>query len=191
MTSVVDRETVLGILKERCEESELTLVAIDGHGGSGKTDLAAWLAGRLDAQVIHIDDFGRPGRPYDAWDWNRFRDQVLGPLKERVVGRYQRYDWDSDRLAEWIDVAPRGLVIAEGVSVTRTQLGDPWDLKIWVDAPYELRLARGVERDGEKMRGTWVDHWMPQEDVYVRTQLPHERADYIVLGYGSDQVSSL
>jgi uridine kinase len=70
------------------------------------------------------------------------------------------------------------------VSVTRSELGDPWDLKIWVEAPYDLRLTRGIERDGEGMRSTWVEHWMPQEDRYVESQRPQERADVVVLGYG-------
>lgn len=161
------------------------LVAIDGRGGAGKSYLAAWLAGHLEADVIHIDDFGRPGRPYDAWDWDRFRAQVLDPLLADGLARYQRYDWNADRLAEWVDVRLGGVVIAEGVSVTRTELGDPWDVTVWVEAPYDLRLERGVERDGEAMRETWTNHWMPEEDRYVREERPHERADFVVLGYDS------
>lgn len=137
------------------------LIAIDGHGGAGKSYLADHLASRLSAQVIHIDDFGRPGRPYDAWDWTRFREQVLTPLLSDAPAHYQRYDWNADRLEDWIDVPVGGVVIAEGVSVTRTELGDTWDLTIWVDAPYDLRLTRGVERDGELMRDVWTSQWMP------------------------------
>jgi len=38
-----------------------TLIAIDGPGGSGKTTLAAVVAGLLDgAPVVHGDDFYRP-----------------------------------------------------------------------------------------------------------------------------------
>ncbi len=175
-------------VRERIEalepgDRETKLIAIDGHGGAGKSYLAAWLSSRLGAQVIHIDDFGRPGRPYDAWDWDRFRAQVLDPLLSDAPARYQRYDWDEDRLTDWVGVAVGGVVIAEGVSVTRTELGDPWDLKVWVEAPYELRLARGVERDGEAMRDVWVDHWMPQEDRYEKAQRPRDRADVVVLGY--------
>ena len=38
---------------------------------------------------------------------------------------------------------------------------------IWVDCPCEVRLRRGVERDGERMRAVWVEEWMPAEDLYV------------------------
>lgn len=180
------REEVLHHIKRIESGARTILVAIDGHGGAGKSSLAAWLGSQVDATIIHIDDFGRPGRPYEAWDWDRFREQILEPLMENRTARYQRYDWDSESLAEWIDVEAGGVVIAEGVSITRTELDDPWDLTVWVECPYELRLARGLQRDGEGMRDTWVNVWMPEEDRYVAEQQPHERADYVVLGYDSD-----
>lgn len=125
------------------------------------------------------------------WDWPRFAEQVLSPLVQGTKATYQRYDWDEDRLAEWHVIEPGGIVIAEGVSVSRTELGDPWDVKVWVECPYDLRLERGMERDGEAMRDTWVNVWMPEEERYFREQRPHERADYIVLGYEADDVARL
>lgn len=184
MSEPISRDGLLHQVRNLPPRARSTLlVAIDGCGGSGKSTLAEWLASEVGAEVVHIDDFGRPGRPYEAWDWQRFRGQVLQPLLQDRPARYQRYDWDSDRLAEWIDVEPGGILIVEGVSTTRTELGDPWDLKVWVECPYDLRLARGMERDGENMREVWVDRWMPEEDEYVQAQAPHERADYIILGY--------
>ena len=97
-------------------------------------------------------------------------------------GRYQRWDWDTDTGAEWHDVPLRATVVVEGVGSTRTELGSPWDLTVWVDAPQEVRLRRGVERDGVAMRHVWVDIWIPQEDRYVASERPHERADVIVSG---------
>jgi uridine kinase len=160
------------------------LIAIDGYGSSGKTTLARWLADRLQGIRVCSDDFARPG--VVGWEWGRFAKQVLSPLLADERARYQRYDWDDDRLAEWHEIEPGGLVIAEGVSICRKELGDPWDLKVWVECPYDLRLKRGVERDGEGMRETWVNFWLPEEVRYVEEQRPNERADYIVLGYGSD-----
>lgn len=182
MPPTVSREEVLrvaGTLKPSGRKT--VLVAVDGYGGSGKTTLAEWLASRLGGTRVCSDDFARPR--VLGWEWQRFDEQVLSPLLADERARYQRYDWDEDRLAEWHEIAPGGFLIAEGVSISRTEFGDPWDLKVWVECPYELRLARGVERDGEAMRETWVGVWMPEEDRYVRGQRPHERADYIVLGY--------
>lgn len=159
------------------------LVAIDGRGGAGKSSLAGWLASQVDGTVIHVDDFGRPGAPYDDWDWHRLRTQVLEPLRADRDCRYQRYDWAADGLGEWVDLRASGIVIVEGVTVLREALGDLWDLKVWVETPYDLRLERGVERDGETERETWVTWWMPQEDIYIERESPMGRADIVISGY--------
>ena len=160
------------------------LIAVDGYGASGKTTLARWFADHLQGAIVSSDDFARPAVP--QWEWRRFKEQVLRPLTADQRARYQRYDWREDQLAEWHEIDPGGFLIAEGVSISRTELGDPWDIKVWVECPYELRLARGIERDGEAMRDKWVNVWIPEEDLYVREQRPHERADYIVLGYSDE-----
>lgn len=158
-----------------------TLVAIDGYGGAGKTTLAAALADRLnDAIVVHTDDFARPNVP--GWQWQQFEAQLLDPLLSDRRARYQRYDWGQDRLAEWHDVPVGGVVIVEGVSILRRELGDSWDVKVWVDCPPDLRLARGVARDGEAAREQWEQVWMPEEDAYFADQRPDLRADYVIDG---------
>ena len=48
--------------------------------------------------------------------------------------------------------------------------------------PYDVRLARGVERDGEESRDTWVDVWMPNEAAYVERDDPISCAQFIVDG---------
>ena len=64
----------------------------------------------------------------------------------------------------------------------RRELADLYDLKIWVECPRAIRLARGIARDGEKARAIWEQDWMPKEDYYVNTHLPRERADLSVSG---------
>ena len=51
-------------------------------------------------------------------------------------------------------------------------LRDAYAVRVWVEAPYDLRLARGVARDGEAARVTWDDVWMPSEDRYVERDDP-------------------
>lgn len=168
---------------------ETVLVAIEGRGGSGKTTLALWLAHNVaDTRVIQGDDFAIPGKQFhlDEWDWRRLRSQVVEPLSRDETARYQRYDWEEDRLAEWHVVEPGGVMIVEGISVTRREIGGSWDLKVWVECPYELRLKRAIERDGEEMRHVWTDLWMPAEERFIEEQRPQGQADYLVLGYASD-----
>lgn len=159
------------------------LVAIDGAGGAGKSTLAASIAEQLDsARIVCLDDFARPSAP--GWDRDRFRRQVLSPLLAGQNACYQRWDWPTDAGAEWHRVPADSIVIIEGVSSTRSELGDCWDLTIWVDTPRSIRLERGLQRDGEAMRSQWTEVWMPEEDAYVAAQRPAERADLLINGYG-------
>jgi uridine kinase len=153
-------------------------VAIDGCGGAGKTTLATRLAAELPGSiVIHGDDF-TSGWEGD-FDHARLRSEVLDPLSDRRHARYQRYDWDSGQLAEWVDLHRPSVLLVEGVTVLHEDLGDPWDVRVWVEAPREVRLERGLARDGKAALPKWQE-WMAAEDAYVEAQAPQARADVVV-----------
>jgi len=61
-------------------------------------------------------------------------------------------------------------------------LRNAYAVRIWVDAPSGVRLARAVARDGEASRATWVDVWMPTEDRYVERDDPAACAHLVVDG---------
>jgi uridine kinase len=153
-------------------------VGVDGKGATGKTTLAALIAAALPGSVmVHIDDFARPD--VQGWERDRFVRQVLKPLLAGRPGRYQRWDFDRNMGAEWHTV-PFGVpVVVEGVSATDERLGVPWDFTIWVELPYEVRLARALERDGPERMDRWLDDWMPSEDAYEAAQRPQDRVDLV------------
>ncbi|GAA2098221.1 hypothetical protein GCM10009841_11180 [Microlunatus panaciterrae] len=156
-------------------------VGIDGKGASGKTSFATRLAERLPtAAVIHIDDFARP--ELSGWERDRFVEQVLTPIRSGRPGRYQRWDYRTDRCIGWSDVPLGEPIIVEGVSATDVRLGVPWACTVWVEAPAELRLHRARERDGEEMMHRWLTDWMPSEDAYEAAQRPQDRVDLVVDG---------
>jgi uridine kinase len=105
--------------------------------------------------------------------------QVLQPLLAGRPGRYQRWEFDRNVGAKWITVPAGVPVIVEGVSATDERLGVPWDFTIWVEVPYELRLARAFQRDGAEMMERWLTDWMPSEDAYEQAQRPAERVDLV------------
>ena len=178
--------SVLGVIerikKIRLSRPGTVLVAIDGAGGAGKTTLATRIADEMyGSYVVCLDDFARPSVP--GWDQDRFRRQVLNPLLAGRDACYQRWDWQTDSGAEWYRVPAGSIVIIEGVSSTRSELGECWDLTVWVETPRTMRLERGIRRDGAAMRSQWTDVWMPEEDAYIAAQQPAERADLIVNGH--------
>lgn len=167
-------------LEQRRRQDRLTLlVAVDGHGGSGKSTFADRLAGGS-GDVVHTDDFAYVGLT-GGLDVDRLRRQVVEPLTRDEPGRFQRFDWPTQRLAEWHEVAPGGLVVLEGVSSLRRELGRPWDLSVWVEAPRSVCLRRGLERDGQDAEPLWRE-WLAAEDAYVARDDPREAADLIVDG---------
>jgi uridine kinase len=153
-------------------------VGVDGKGATGKTTLAAQIAAALPGSVVvHIDDFARPD--VKGWERDRFVVQVLRPLLAGRPGRYQRWDFDRNVGAEWHTVPVGVPVIVEGVSATDERLGVPWDFTIWVEVPYEVRLARAMERDGPERMDRWLTDWMPSEDAYQTAQRPQDRVDLV------------
>ncbi|CAH0279672.1 Uridine kinase [Peribacillus sp. Bi96] len=170
------------------------IMAIDGRGGSGKSTLASRIqAACPGSAVVHMDDFYLPSsqriqlppcqKEIGAdYDWERVFNQILQPLTLGEEARYQRYDWETDTMAEWHKVPAEGLVIIEGTYSIRKELAGAENFTIWVECPRELRLKRGLERDGEDARQMWEDNWMVHEDLYVDAQRPRERADLVVDG---------
>ena len=172
------------------------LVAIDGPGGAGKSTLVQLLKEQLKTlgwivAVVKHDDFYFPSHQRENqrageigrdFDWERLRDQVLTPIREERSAHYQRYDWETDVLAEWHTISAPDAVLVEGVYTMRRELTHLYDLKIWVECPRAIRLARGIARDGEKARTIWEQDWMPKEDDYIKTHLPRESTDLLMNG---------
>lgn len=152
-----------------------TVVAIDGPAGAGKSTLAAQLAAALDAPVVHMDDI------FPGWDGlavaaSAVADQVLKPLAAGEPARYRRWDWTEDRYADWADVPDAPILIIEGCGSGSTPGAPYLSLLVWVDAPHDLRMARGIERDGEAFRPHW-ERWARQENALFAAERTRERAD--------------
>ncbi len=187
-------EDLLALLRERPRRQRTLLVGIDGGGGSGKSTLARQLeAAAGDLTVVEFDDFYLPSRERahrdtteigGSFDWRRLREQVLAPLARDEPARYQRYDWPSDALAEWHEVPAGGIVLVEGNYSTRQELIGFYDLTLWIEAPVELRVERGVRRGGEHTRGRWLTEWLPEEERYVAAENPAARVDLVLDGSG-------
>lgn len=165
------------------------LIAIDGCGGAGKTTVASTISRQLEAVcIVHMDDFYRPSlnRNEDDkaiganFDWERLRDQVLEPASQKLAINYQIYDWQKDSIEKWEAIGDYKIIIVEGVYSSRKEIRHYHDYIIWVDASYETRLKRGIERDGLQARDIWMNVWMPEEDRYMTHQNPRSYANLVV-----------
>ncbi|MGH3329877.1 MAG: uridine kinase family protein [Nocardioidaceae bacterium] len=162
------------------------LVCVDGRAGSGKSTLGrALLAAATElgsARLLEVDHM------LDGWSGlatvsGRIDRELVGPLREGRAGRYQRYDWDRERFAEWHTVEPVDTLILEGCGSGASSYRDAVTTLVWVEAPRELRLKRGIARDGEELRPQWL-RWMDDEDAVFSRERTRERADVVVDGTG-------
>ena len=162
------------------------LISIDGPAGSGKSTLATTIAARAEARglhtfVVHMDDL------YDGWTgavrgFGLLRDHVLQRIAEGREGRYRRYDWYVGAYAE-LHVVPVTveLLIVEGVTSCDRD-ADRWQsLRLWIETSNEIRLERGIARDGEALRDHWLE-WMRWERDHFADQATRSRAHVIIDG---------
>ena len=151
------------------------LVCIDGPAGSGKTTLAAAVAEATGARVLQMDDH------YEGWQGlgdapARIRDEILAPLAAGVPGFYRRFDWERNEFAELHAVEPSELLVLEGVGSGSLELAEYRATLVWVSAEADLRLSRGLERDGEAARANWL-RWMDDEQAHFTAQGTEAAAD--------------
>ena len=171
----MDVRPVLDLVAAARPDRDFTFVGIGGRGGAGKSTLAARIA---EAQVVSTDEF------WDGEDFEltRLRAEVFDPLLAGREARYAAWDWAARRPGGTQVVLPRGIVVVEGVCALHRMFRDDYDVRVWVEAPYATRLERGLARDGEAARATWVETWMPSEDRYVERDDPIACADLVVDG---------
>ena len=153
------------------------LVCVDGPAGSGKTTLAGGLAAALgdDAAVLHMDDL------YAGWTLTgavaRLQAGVLRPLAEDRAGAYHRYDWYAGRFVpEPVPVPVPAVLVVEGCGSAPRAL-DAWTtLRVWIEAPRDVRLVRGLARDGAAMQPEWL-RWQRTEAAEFAREDTRARAD--------------
>lgn len=158
------------------------LVCIDGPAGSGKTTLAAAVAGLTGAQVVHMDDL------MDGWgglvSTGPQLSSILGPLAEGRPGSYQHYDWHAGRFDRVVDVQVADWLVIEGVGSGNPAVDDLVTVLVWVEAADDLRLARGLDRDGTDMEEHWRRFMSEEVDLFAAHRT-RERADVIADGTGT------
>lgn len=154
------------------------VVAVDGPSGSGKSVLGAVAARDLGAGLVRMDDL------FPGWDGlaaapGLLAEQVLAPLARGERAAYRRWDWHQDGWAEEVEVPAGEVLVVEGCGSSVRPAAELVDVAVWVEAPRELRLRRGLARDGESYRPHW-QRWADQEAALYAADRTRERADVVV-----------
>lgn len=171
----------------QCQRNQV-IVAIDGSCTSGKTTLATRLAEIYDCNVFHMDDFFlRPEqRTQERYaevggnvDYERFREEVLLPLKSGKPFSYRPFDCSTFTLSDPVTVTPRKLNIIEGSYSHHPYFGDPYDLKILLTIPPELQQQRILQRPAF-LHERFFEEWIPMENRYFEKFRISDKCDVIL-----------
>jgi uridine kinase len=155
------------------------LLCIDGPAGSGKTTLATQVVAATGASVVHMDNL------YEGWGGlPRIRaqlDRLLQPLSRDRPGCYRRWDWYANRWAEVVVVRPAPLLVLEGVGAGARGHAGLTTVLTWVEVPADLRLARGLARDGVELE-EHLRAWAEAEEEHFAAEDTRSRADLVIDG---------
>ena len=151
------------------------LITIDGPCASGKTTLAASLADRLDAAVVHTDDYVIPHAqktpdrlavPGGNCDADRLAGEVAAPWKRGETVIFRRYDFRNDRLLPEERLPDCRLLILEGSYCNLPEIRKYADLRIFMTVPWEVREQRLQRRESPESLQRFYDRWIPLENRY-------------------------
>lgn len=195
MQSLINQETlrrlypVLSYLERQGGGDKPLVIALDGRCASGKTTAAQVLAQKLQASVIHMDDFFLPVElrteerlsvPGGNVHYERFREEVLGRLSGRGDFSYRSFDCSKMELGEERLVKGADLYIVEGAYSTYPALGNYMQLKIFSDVEREVQLQRIRERGGEGALKAFKERWIPLEEAYFAAYRIRETSDIVI-----------
>ena len=173
----------------------VSVIAIDGPSGSGKSVLADAIAADLRqagirTAVVSTDDFATWDEPV-SW-WPRLVAGVLAPLAGGRPGGYRRTEWTNGipHPGAMIAVPVPEILLLEGVSAGRRSIRARLSTLIWCEHPDPAeRLERAVARDGEACRGP-LRAWQRFEEGWFAVDNPRAAADVVVSGRRTRQRKS-
>ena len=183
-------ETIVAKIAECIEamaEKNRILIAIDGSCTSGKSTLSAWLARTLDCNVFRMDDFFlRPEQRIPERltqtggnvDYERFREEVLLPLKTGKPFAYRPYDCGTGSLKAPVEVTPKRISVIEGSYSHHPYFEDPYDIKVFLKVSPEVRIKRIGQRPAF-LRRRFEEEWIPMEQRYFEAFDIEAKADVV------------
>lgn len=182
-------ENLIGEISKRIaellKEKNQIVIAIDGSCASGKSTLGDLLAERFDCNLFHMDDFFLRPEQRTAMrlaetggnvDYERFREEVLVPLKLGNPFFYRPYDCSTGRLKPPVPVVPKQVNIVEGSYSHHPYFKEPYDLTVFLDVDPAIREKRILQRPAF-LQKRFFEEWIPMEQGYFKYFSIGEKAD--------------
>ena len=160
----------------------MSLIAIDGRAGAGKTTLAASFFEELSADktvaVIHMDDL------YDGWE-NALSERLTQTL-ESIVKLHQSkvafeidiFNWQSMSFDSKRVIHPVDILILEGVGAGQKVVRDAGATLYWLDIDAEVGIQRVLNRDGNQI-ASQMKQWQIAQEIHFLRDKTRENAEHI------------
>jgi len=186
------------------KDDRITLVAIDGVDGAGKTTFARELAEHVEAAgrpVIRasVDSFHRSraeryargrnsaeGFYRDSYDYELLKASLLDPLSSGS-GRFRRaaFNVESDAPVDspLEDAVPGSVLIFDGIFLQRPELRRYWHLSILLDVPWEKNhhlLNHPEWNAGQPDPNSPQHRYAEGQRIYFRECDPHGAASIVI-----------
>ena len=161
----------------------MSLIAIDGPAGAGKTTLAAkFFKDFRDCKtvtVIHMDDL------YDGWE-NALSEQLTQKLKviteaylAHEVFHVEIFNWVTLKFDELRRYEPADILILEGVGAAQRSVRDAGAITYWLDVEPSIGLERVLQRDGFDIRARMLQ-WQIDQERHFASDLTRIQAHHIL-----------
>ena len=160
----------------------MSLIAIDGRAGAGKTTIAARFSEELSVdktvEVIHMDDL------YDGWE--NALDEHLTKTLESIVNAHQKkegfeidiFNWQSLSFDSKRQINPVDILILEGVGAGQKVVRDAGATLYWLDIDADDGIARVLKRDGNQI-ASQMKQWQIAQEIHFLRDMTRENAGHI------------
>lgn len=202
-----ERKVFLATLVDRilaAQNDGVLRVAINGVDGSGKTRLADELTPLLLAKNAHvirasIDGFHNPravryakgknspeGFYRDSFDFDAFQNLLLKPLGQEGTHLYKSaaFNHVTDVTVEmdYIKAETPTILLVDGIFLFHPKLRGYFDLKIFLDVPFETSYARMAVRDGSPIDPNAPENkrYLDGQKLYFAECEPQQLADILI-----------
>ena len=159
----------------------MTLYAIDGPAGAGKTTYAAQLEAELSVsatvKTIHMDDL------YNGWD--NALSNALSEILDRIstahlAGRecvIKKFNWSTMQFDSEEIITPTDFLIIEGVGAAQQIVRESGAVTYWLDIEPEIGLQRVLARDGAHIE-VQMRQWQIDQDKHFARDETRENCEF-------------
>jgi uridine kinase len=159
----------------------VTLLAIDGPAGAGKTTLAAQLHAEYSVhstvRTIHMDEL------YNGWDdalGQSLTDALQAITSAHLSGLTQTikiFNWHSMKFDREEVINPTDFLILEGVGAAQKVVREAVAITYWLDIDNDTGLQRVLARDGAHIEKE-MRQWQIQQSIHFAKDQTRENCEF-------------